>query len=316
MIWRCEHKDCSCEQHSEGCSETFCLGGHRCPECNHNFVKEENEICDPCAASLSLCETCKKYTDKFYYFDQDKVPYMQRKVCKNCYEHTCRQCLSFNKELLNTKICLDCKAENEWIMDGNWEGRYPSETYCSNCHEERHLNAEGLCKECYRLLHGNPAFNCVDCGIQFQPGSPHEWLCDSCKPHCEGCGVPFNPETRTENLCSACSFKAKRGSGNCARCNEHSNQLNNLAHCPECSDDLYAVIDSSQDKVKWCRKCNRNKVPSHKSICKSCIEKSYICPICLNTPIGVQDYMCNTCKQENYDLWEKWTRVHKHSTTR
>lgn len=263
-----------------------------------------------------MCEICKKYTDKFYLFDKDKIPYASRKVCKTCYHTACRQCHEQSYALNDDKICSECAVDNEWMMDGDWEGRFPNETYCGQCGKERHLNAEGLCKDCYRELHGQHLFFCLDCSIEFRPGSPSEVLCDTCKPHCLGCGAAYNPERRTDTLCSSCAFKAARGTGDCSRCGDHNNELDHHAHCPKCSDELYDMIDTSMDKTIWCRRCSRNKVMPHSPICKSCLNKEYVCPTCLKVDISPEEYMCVTCKKENHDKWENSIQERRHNTMR
>lgn len=202
------------------------------------------------------------------------------------------------------KICLSCQADDTWKMHAEQPGRFPSGTICKNCEEERTLNDEGLCKECYRTIHSFPKLHCLRCENVFYSGHPTELLCDNCKYTCEGCGAKYNPSSRDEVLCSACNFKGQRGQGNCSKCGDYSNELDGMARCHKCSEDHYDMIDSRVSQNRWCKSCEHNLAVPYGVFCKECKHKKYTCPVCLKNEISVTQFTCTGCELKRTNEWK------------
>ncbi len=235
----------------------------RCKDCNHNFVSEKDTFCLGC--NPLSCEECGKKVSKYYHRKDIKIPYAYNKVCREC--------------LVKMKVSYFKP-----------EGRYP-ENNCKECTNVRVLNEAGYCAECHAAMNKYEGTQtCLNCDAYFIPTQKTQLLCTNCTPECSGCGKKFNPSSKTEHLCDSCNFKAGRGSGDCARCEEYSTDLNENAQCYHCSMEP----SSLGNVIIFCPNCKTNKISRGTGLCESCKTKKLQCPECFKD-MNPSEYICKKC---------------------
>ena len=263
-----------------GCGNKKCAVAPRCTDCQYNFVKETGDICAECAPIT--CELCGNTTSLAYPFkfvDEERA----YKVCNFCHNTKCRKCgvTSYSLIKKGTHLCGYCAAEQNWIP----EGKYP-DRLCIECQQDKVLNEEELCRECYATRNSRPRAKCLDCRNTFEPLTSHELLCDVCKPACRGCGHKFNPSSKLDTLCTKCVDKAFK-MDNCALCHR-PDYLNAEAHCSNCKYERHL-------EESWCSDCHVVRVLDPVTICDSCKDKNRLCPQCNNNMITASEYICKDC---------------------
>lgn len=311
--------DAECDHYGttiNSCNKYPCSCGiSQCPICLEKFVAAPNVVCEDCAPFQ--CESCENITTIAYIKSATKVTKHRLALksmgygahegrCKTCREWKTTGesgvCLECSELRLNFKVlklcyecyrvsseCATCGVQGDILMNGNqcpscvnskWTKVngpfFPAK--CGVCRQMKVLNEESICEDCAKNS------RCIRCGDR---SMSNLLFCSSCTPLCVGCSKKFVALSRSQIMCNECKEKAKRGI--CIQCELEKPPLNYTGRCSTCEE-----YPPEASERYWCTKCSIKEVSRMGELCEEC-NKTTVCPLCRETHIRGDQYLCNRC---------------------
>jgi len=183
-----------------------------------------------------ICETC-------YQLKYEKGVRLMY-ACKGCIKHIplslcCSECeKTVTAYSSGTLLCEDCELKQRFTIVST------KVTNCVSCGTLDHVNAEGICVNCY--ISKNKPKRCRGCSKPTILGTAY---CDECitlrreatgntakRKQCFGCSADFFPGSTRETFCYTCRRNLE------------------LGICTNCS-----IETATQDQHGWCAKCASNE---------------------------------------------------------
>lgn len=287
----------------DSCSNPKCGVSHsRCPVCERNFVSQDQEVCASCHPWF--CESCGKESKHAYTKRKSPIEVASEIRGLMGYGSTIAKCRSCNqiKAIGDMEVCRECafKKINETELvcavclkeDGShWSPESKEEGECRDCGESKLLNEEFLCKSCHDKMHlkqmtvSTEVKRCWNCQEKFQAFYKDEKFCKNCKKTCYGCKGKFDPENKKDIFCEEC--KSRMDEGQCTQCYDYTDTADERGHCYNCASPIGR---------EFCVTCDVNEVSRLGEQCDECEGHLKLCPRCLGVEIYNYEYICNSCK--------------------
>lgn len=288
----------------EGCGQ--CVA---CQNCDAG-CQTDCQQCDGCNA----CQTCFSCQSKCQNGEYSWTLYKEKITeCLNCIE--CNTCVGGYKKLYVTACnpCNSCYGQQQvktWSECSGCQWGCTGCNLCNGCNDGCTSNGQG-CSSCHNSCTGCRA--CYGCHSGCTAGTSHTQSCSyvysgGCSP-CNSCDQCTSCNSCTGNCwgcdgCTACT--ACQSCASCQTC---------TASCQStCYNGCVSCNSKTTPTSYKCDGCTQEQpitrcVPNCETGCyKGCTAdnsyryKRYNCNDLCMTCVGIDEYACTSCYQENYDV--------------
>lgn len=288
----------------EGCGQ--CVA---CQNCDAG-CQTDCQQCDGCNA----CQTCFSCQSKCQNGEYSWTLYKEKITeCLNCIE--CNTCVGGYKKLYVTACnpCNSCYGQQQvktWSECSGCQWGCTGCNLCNGCNDGCTSNGQG-CSSCHNSCTGCRA--CYGCHSGCTAGTSHTQSCSyaysgGCSP-CNSCDQCTSCNSCTGNCwgcdgCTACT--ACQSCASCQTC---------TASCQStCYNGCVSCNSKTTPTSYMCDGCTQEQpitrcVPNCETGCyKGCTAdnsyryKRYNCNDLCMTCVGIDEYACTSCYQENYDV--------------